>query len=87
MKEIGEIVRCAKEIEEMIRPPLKRLQRGIFKRHAKVAMGPSLTTYEPVKIQGSSDKDKEGVGVVRRLIEVVVEVDQITKITQKRVQQ
>jgi hypothetical protein len=50
MKEIGEIVRCAKEIEEMIRPPIKRLQRGIFKRHAKVAMGPSVTTYEPVKI-------------------------------------
>ncbi len=31
-KEIGETIRCVENIEEMTRPLLERLHRGIFKR-------------------------------------------------------
>jgi len=32
MQEIGVVIRCANNIEEMTRPLLERLQRGLFRR-------------------------------------------------------
>jgi hypothetical protein len=50
MKEIGEVIRRVKNIEEMTRSLLEKLQRGIFKRRIRVAMGIGATTQELVDI-------------------------------------
>jgi hypothetical protein len=68
-----------RSIEEMIRPLLERLQSEIFKRQARVAMGPGATPHEPMEIQDSNEENKEeGVGVVQRIIKAMIEVGQTT---------
>jgi hypothetical protein len=68
-------------------PLLERLQRGIFRRQARVAMGLGVTTQKLVEIHESSDEnEEEGFGVVKRFIEVATYVYEITDITQKEVQ-
>jgi len=65
-EEINEVVRCAKNIEEMIRPLVERLCRGIFKKRTKVAMWLDAITKKPMEIQEiqESNNSEEGVGVV-----------------------
>jgi hypothetical protein len=46
MKEIGEVVRCVKDIKEPTRPLLERLLRGIFKRKMRIVIGHGTTTHE-----------------------------------------
>ncbi len=71
----------------MIRPLLKRLWRGIFTRHARMAMKPSVITQKPMEIQESNDKnEEEGVGAIKKLIEVMIDIGEIIKITQKEMQ-
>jgi uncharacterized protein with von Willebrand factor type A (vWA) domain len=60
-KEISEASRFVENIEEMTRPLLERLWRGIFRRRIKVAMGLIATTQELVDIQESNDKKKKKV--------------------------
>jgi hypothetical protein len=63
MQEIGEVIRCADNIEEMTRPLLERLQRGVFRRQA--LMEPRTITQELVETPKSNDKNEEkGVGAV-----------------------
>ncbi len=50
MEEISEAIKCVKDIEEMTRPLLKKLWKGIFRRRARVATKPSVTTQKPMEI-------------------------------------
>jgi hypothetical protein len=50
MEEINEAIRCAKNIKEMIKPLLKRLWKGIFRRQARVAMKANVITQKPMEI-------------------------------------
>jgi len=44
----------------------------------KVVTRPSATMHKAMEIQDSNKEDEEGVGMVRRLLEVVIEVNQTT---------
>jgi hypothetical protein len=69
------VVRCVEGIEKTIRPLLERFQNEIFRRQARMAMGPSATMHEPMEIQDSNEENKEeGVVGVPRIIEVVTKV-------------
>jgi len=46
MKEISEVVKYVKDIEELARPMLERSWRGILKRRTKIVMGHGATTHE-----------------------------------------
>jgi hypothetical protein len=50
MEEISEAIKCAKDIEEMTIPLLKRLWKRIFRRRAKVATKRSVTTQKLMEI-------------------------------------
>ncbi len=66
-----------KNIEEMIRPLLERLCRGIFKRRTKVAMGLNAITQKPMEIQESNNSE-EGVGVVLEFMEATTSIGETT---------
>jgi hypothetical protein len=72
MEEIIETVRCVEEIKVMIRPLLERLQNKKFRKQMKVVTRPNATTHKAMEIQDSNKEDEEGVGMVRRLLEVVI---------------
>jgi hypothetical protein len=63
------VVRCAKDIEKMIRPMLERLLRKIFRKQTKMVMGPRATTHELVEIQDSNEENKKVVGAIRNFFE------------------
>jgi hypothetical protein len=63
MQEIGEVIRCAKDIEEMTRPLLERLQRGLFKCRTMMELGTII--QELVEIPKSNHEiEEEGVGAI-----------------------
>ncbi len=79
MEEINEAVRCVEDIEDMTRPLLERLWNKIFRKQAKVVMGLGVITHEQIEIYNCSEEDeKDGIGVVHRILEVVIEVSQTT---------
>ncbi len=70
------MVRCAKDIEEMIRPMLERLRSKVFRKQMRMAMGHGATMHELMEIQDSSEENKKNVGVVQRIFELVTKVGQ-----------
>ncbi len=65
MEEISEAIRCAEDIEEMTKPLLEGLRGGIFRRRARMTMGPSVRTQKLMENHDSNDKNKENnVGAI-----------------------
>ncbi len=64
---------------------LERLQKGIFRKRARMATKLGAIVNELVEIKDSNDENEESVGVVHKFIEATIEVSETTKITQKEV--
>jgi hypothetical protein len=76
-KEISEAVKCAKDIEETIRPLLERLRNIIFKRQEKGGIGINARTHKLVDIYNCNKEDgEEVVGSIWRILEALTKVGQ-----------
>jgi len=52
------------DIEKTTKALLKRLQRGIFKRLIRMAIGFGTITQKPMEIQESNNKNEEVVNAI-----------------------